>query len=52
MPDMRFSQVFGMMLEMLRDALNNMLFLSDAPKCFFVACEPVFRRVFTALSNC
>jgi hypothetical protein len=30
MPDMRFSQVLGMMLEMLRDALNDMIFLSDA----------------------
>jgi hypothetical protein len=30
MPDMRFSQVLGMILEMLRDALNDMIFLSDA----------------------
>jgi hypothetical protein len=30
MPDMRFSQVLGMILEMLREALADMLFLSEA----------------------
>jgi hypothetical protein len=30
MPDMRFSQVLSMMLEMLRDTLNGMFFLSEA----------------------
>jgi hypothetical protein len=30
MPDMRFSQVLGMILEMLRDTLNDAFYLSDA----------------------
>jgi hypothetical protein len=30
MPDMRFSQILSMMVEMLRDTLNDMVFLSEA----------------------
>jgi hypothetical protein len=49
MPDMHFSQVLGMMLEMLRATLNDIFFLSDAQinaiMDSFIAKTPVHLRI-------